>query len=78
MTFLIVQNGYSSELASLGKIKFFSELSEKRITKAVRESLRLKYGYLNVEVSCSACFVNGIWRGKCKVNGEELNYKIKQ
>lgn len=78
MALLSVQNGFRTELPGLGKNKLMSKLGEKRITKAVRENLRLKYGYLNVEVSCSAYFVNGIWQGKCKINNEVFNYKIKQ
>jgi len=78
MAFLIVQNGYSSKLADFGKIKPFSELSEKRVTKAVRKNLRSEYGDINTKVSCTAFFLRGMWYGKCEIIGKEYKYKIKQ
>lgn len=78
MALLTVKNGFRTELPGLGKNKSISKLSEKRITTAVRENLRLKYGYSNVNVTCSANFLNGIWKGKCKIYNEWFNYEIKQ
>lgn len=77
MALLIVQNGFKSELSGLGKNKYISDLSEKRITKAVREKLRLEFGFNNVRVSCGASFTNGIWQGKCSLYDKEYRYEIK-
>jgi len=78
MAFLIVQNEYSSKLPGLGKIRPFPELSEKRITKAVRKNLRSKYGDINVKVSCKAFFFEGMWLGECEIVGKKYKYEIKQ
>ena len=60
----------------LGKIKAFPQLSEKRITKAVREELRRKYGESRVEVSCTALFHEGCWRGRCEIDGSKYEYRV--
>jgi hypothetical protein len=73
---LKVQNGYSVVISGLGKIRAFSQLSEKRITKAVREALRGKYGESSVEVSCTALFHGGSWRGRCEIDGREHEYYV--
>lgn len=44
---LKISNGYSSDIHGLGKIQSFEKLSQKRITKAVREVLRMRYGFDN-------------------------------
>jgi hypothetical protein len=71
-----VSNGMVQSLSSLGKIREFEMLSEKRITKCIREALRLKYGNLVVRVSCSAEFRDSRWYGVCWIEGEKLNYTI--
>jgi hypothetical protein len=73
---LQVQNGYSAAIAGLGKITAFAQLSEKRITKAVREDLRKKYGEPRVEVSCTALFRDGCWRGHCEIDGHQYECSI--
>ena len=78
MAFLVVQNGFKVELLGLGKNKLISDLSEKRITKAVREKLRNEYGLLNVIVSCEADFFDKTWHGRCTINDVEYKYEIKQ
>jgi len=78
MAFLIVKNGYSSKLSGLGKIKPFAELSDKRITKAVRKNLCSEYGDINIKVSCKAFFLKGTWHGECEITGKKYKYEIKQ
>ena len=78
MALLIIQNILRIELPGLGKHKAISELSEKRITKAVRETLRTEYGLLNVIVSCEVVFFEGSWHGRCTIHNSEFNYEIQQ
>ena len=68
--------GYQIPVPGLGKIQVFENLSQKRVTKAVREALRARYGEENVKVSCAAKFVDGCWEGKCTVRGQDLEYQI--
>ena len=53
MPTLTVGNGFTTTLPGLGRNQNFPNLSEKRITKAVRAALRQKYGDEHVEVSCA-------------------------
>jgi hypothetical protein len=76
MNTLKVSNGYGVILPNLGKIRDLPSLSEKRITKAVRDELRKWYGPETVEVSCDATFHEGRWRGRCKIWGERFNYTV--
>jgi hypothetical protein len=71
-----VGNGYQVEMHGLGKNVPLCDLSEKRITKAVREKLRSEYGHDNVTVSCSADFTNGVWTGTCSINEKSYQYEI--
>ncbi len=73
---LCVTNGFSAVLPGLGSNRPFRDLSESRITKAAREALRQTYGKFSVEVSCSATFNSGRWRGKCKIQGSAYDYEI--
>lgn len=50
MPTLTVGNGFTTTIAGLGRNQNFPNLSEKRITKAVRAALRNKYGHEHVEV----------------------------
>ena len=79
MPTLYVANGYFSELSGLGKKKEFSDLSVKRITKAVREHLRKVFGEERpITVSCSATF-NGTancWEGTCRLHDAPQSYSI--
>ena len=60
MPILEVDNGFRKDIPELGKIKPFSSLSPKRITKCVRETLREEYGVAEVIVECFAEFKKGI------------------
>jgi hypothetical protein len=60
----------------LGKNIAFGGLTEKRVSKAVRQVLREKYGCDLVEVSCSAEFVGGLWKGSCLIDGHRFDYRI--
>ena len=79
MPVLTVTNGHTAILYGLGTNVPLSQLSEKRITKKVREHLRGIYGHGhgNVKVSCSASFMNGVWHGACDVNGNGYRYEIR-
>lgn len=77
MPVLTVTNGHTANLYGLGQNVPFSQLSEKRITKKVREHLRGIYGHSNVKVSCSASLRNGVWHGACEVNGSGHRYVIR-
>ena len=76
MPIMSVGNGYRVEMHGLGEIVPLRNLSEKRITKAVRKKLRSKYGHDNVTVSCSVDFKNDRWIGKCSINKKSYQYKI--
>jgi hypothetical protein len=77
MARLVVMNTLEFEIPSLGLRAALHELSQKRITKAVREALRREYGLDNVEVSCTATLSQGrIWTGKCHINGIEYSYRL--
>jgi hypothetical protein len=79
MPTLYVANGYFSEISGLGKNKEFSELSVKRVTKAVREHLGNVFGEERpVTVSCSAEFNNAAdcWEGNCRVYDAPRSYSI--
>jgi hypothetical protein len=76
MNILILTNGYTAPIAGLGKMRELRSLSEKRITKAVRSELRARYGLREVTVSCSARLLTDGWHGRCKINGNPLQYKI--
>jgi len=76
MPILFVDNGFSTELSGLAKIQKFSKLSQKRITRKIREVLWKEYGEENSKVTCDATYSNGIWKGKCKIYGTEYNFEI--
>jgi len=76
MPTLIVTNGFTEDLPGLGKITPFLALSEKRVTKAVRECLRHQYGFSAVEVSCEAHVEKNEWQGWCHISGEKWKYCV--
>lgn len=76
MPLLTINNGFTCQLPTLGRIVPFGSLSEKRITKAVRERLRQRYGESNVEVSCTAKFDGTGWNGACVIDGQPFRYRI--
>lgn len=65
------------EIPGLGRYKPLRELSEKRITKAVRQVLRKEFGFANVTVSCDATSNDSdTWLGECTVEGINFQYRI--
>jgi len=77
MSLLIVPNICQQTIPGLGSRVPFSQLSDKRVTMAVRDSLRASFGHSNVKVGCSASFKGGSWRGKCLINGNHYSYTVK-
>lgn len=75
MASLMVSNGARLAVPGLGKIRGLRDLSEKRVTKAVRNELRGQYGPPAAEVSCNAVPTPAGWRGVCKINGNEFSYE---
>jgi hypothetical protein len=76
MNVFIVANGYRTSLPGLGRNRSIRSLSQKRITKAVREQLCEQYGLPNVEVSCTAKLASDGWHGSCKIYQADFDYKI--
>jgi hypothetical protein len=76
MPTLLVSNGYAQALNGLGKIAPFAKLSQKRVTKATRAALRLHYSNSEIEVSCTALFLNNAWHGLCSINQKPFEYVI--
>jgi len=74
MSTLSVDNGYCTSLVGLGKIRGLDMLSQKRVTKAVREELRRNYGMPNVAVSCEATLASDGWLGSCTIHGKKFEY----
>jgi hypothetical protein len=64
-------------LAGLGRNKSLLSLSEKRITKAVRETLRRHWPNARIWVSCAASIEEGNWRGACGIEDAEYDYWIR-
>jgi hypothetical protein len=74
---LHISNGFTKPLSGLGARTQFSQLSEKRVSKSVREEvLRPRYGKSNVKVSCAPRFDGKFWRGDCKINGRQEKFWI--
>jgi|SRR5712691_4630158 len=73
-----VGTGFTTTIPGLGRNQNFPNLSEKRITKAVRAALRDEYGEQRVEVSCAAAFENGEWIGVCEIEGEPQQYQLRE
>ncbi len=75
---LSVDNGFTASLDGLGRNQNFPNLSEKRVTKAVREALRAHYGDGRIEVACDAMFERGEWVGACQIDSVEHAYRIRE
>lgn len=75
-TLKISKNNYIGNLQDLGKIVTFCKLSEKRITRAVRNKIREDFKNLNISVSCSANFKSNKWEGICWIDDIEYQYEI--
>ena len=78
MPTLTVGNGFTTTIPGLGRNQNFPNLSEKRITRAVRDALREQYGDGRVEVSCSAAFEKGEWVGACEIAGQPQSYSVRE
>lgn len=77
MSVVFIGNGDQICLAGLGKVRAVAQLSEKRVTKAVREALRTEYGQSAVKVSCTATLSAGQnWEGGCSIHGKPYRYTI--
>jgi hypothetical protein len=76
MATLRISSGFVLSMPRLGRIRVFQSLSEKRITKCVREALREEYGDHLDEVSCSAVFIDSYWCGTCQIDEERFTYSI--
>jgi GTP cyclohydrolase I len=73
---LVLTDVRQLSIPGLGSHRPFRKLSQKRITKAVREALRKEYGSENVEVSCSATHYQGIWKGTCRIGRTCYSYRL--
>jgi len=75
---LKVDNGHEVVLSGLAKNKKFRDLSQKRITKCVRETLRAFFENRMIEVSCSAQFdgIKDEWTGRCEIDATPHSYRI--
>ena len=75
MPTLRVSNGFVVPLPGLGRVQQFARLSQKRVTRCVRDELRRAFSP-GVIVSCTASFVDGLWRGSCRIGGQSFVYSI--
>jgi hypothetical protein len=76
MPTLRVSNGLTQTIGGLGKIRHFNSLSEKRVTKCTRDTLRTLCANCIIRVSCSASFSNSSWNGVCWIDDQEFSYSI--
>lgn len=76
MNTLTVAKGHQAALRGLGIIRGLRNLSEKTVTKAVRDHLRKHDVSLKVEVSCTATPNASEWSGLCGIQGQRLDWRI--
>jgi hypothetical protein len=76
MPILSVSNGYTSNIYGFGQRIPFLELSERWVTKKVKDQLRRAYGVKNIKVSSLASYINTTWQGECVINGIRYKYTI--
>jgi hypothetical protein len=77
MPTLILENGRKYAIPGLGKIIPFLKLSEKRLTRAVRDCLRETFGTQSVSVVCEATLTaSAEWAGQCKIEGHKFSYRV--
>lgn len=77
MVTLIVPNLVHVKIQGLGRRVLFSHISEKRVTRSVRDALRIKFGEGAVVVSCSAIYRDQVWVGSCSIHNVEHQYTLK-
>ena len=63
-------------IPGLGTNVPFKLLSEKRVTKAVRDALRTLYGADRVAVSCDAHVSGEQWSGRCWIDDQQYEYRL--
>lgn len=66
----------SIPIPGLGIIRKFSSLSQKRITKSVRNILRNEIDNFEVKVSCTADFHLDKWNGICWIDNQQYRYHL--
>jgi hypothetical protein len=77
MATLRVTNGFTKPLPGLGRNTPFSMLSQKRVSRCVREEgLRPNYGDHNVTVTCEPAFDGKCWQGTCEINGKPERFSV--
>jgi len=76
MARLAIMHGDDIDIPGLGSNKAVPELSQVRITTAVREALRIRYGLENVRVCNAATLRAQVWRGRCWIDGTEHPYSV--
>jgi hypothetical protein len=64
------------QIDGLGRRKPLRELSDKRITMAVRQVLRKQFGFDNVMVPCATLQRDGTWVGECLLDEVKFNYRV--
>jgi len=76
----VIIRGHRANIPGLGSRKDLFQLSEKRVTQAVRNHLKQHFGNNRVKVSCSAQNLGNLWRGNYKIkNGNtwrNYNYRV--
>jgi hypothetical protein len=73
---LVIPDILTEPIPGLGSRKPLQDLGPKRITKAVRDTLRKRPGHSQVKVSCCACLQSGVWTGHCKIDAKPYQYTI--
>ncbi len=73
---LKVANGVEIEMPTLGTVRPFAELSQKRVTTYARKVLEWRYKGDLDSVSCSASYIAPEWHGSCKIHGRKLAFTI--
>ena len=77
MALLHVTNGFNKPLPGLGRNTAFAKLSQKRVSRCVREEgLRPHYGERNVSVTCEPTLDGTCWKGTCEINGKPENFWV--
>lgn len=72
----ISHNSLPYQFPKLGTNKQLNQLSDKTVTTSVRRALRKIFGLNNISVSCSATYINGMWHGSCRINGNQYQWEV--
>jgi len=65
-------------ILGLGSRVQFSQLSEKRVTSALRAVMRYRYGRKNVRVSCRATYAHEVWEVAVWIGGKPRTMRIRK